>query len=159
LEEGAMTVPARVNDTDRRAECTFCRIIERQIPACVIDEDDAVIVFLSLGNHPMVVPKKHIPDLYAMDDETGARVMAKTIQIAKAVKRALRCDGIYLTQTNGHAAGQDVFHFHLHVYPCWDGQELEDIVRFARSVAARVDASEEARASTMHKIRAALAAQ
>ena len=153
-----MNTLAKVNHTDRRAGCTFCQIVERQIPAYVIDEDDAVIVFLSLSNHPMVVPKKHIPDIYAMSEEIGARVMAKTIEIAKAVKNALHCDGIYLTQANEHAAGQDVFHFHLHVYPCWDGQELEDIVRFARSVAARVDATDEARASTMHKIRAALAA-
>jgi histidine triad (HIT) family protein len=153
-----MTMPASVNHTDRRAECTFCQIVERQIPAFIIDEDDAVIVFLSLGNHPLVVTKQHVPDIYAMDEKTGARVMAKTIEIAKAVKRALRCDGIYLTQTNGHAAGQDVFHFHTHVYPCWEGQELEDIIRFARSVAARVETTEEARARTMVKIRAALAA-
>ena len=154
-----MSIAESADHTDSRAGCTFCQIIQRQLPAYVIDEDDAVIVFLSLGNHPMVVPKKHIPDIYAMSDEIGARVMAKTIQIAKALKRALHCDGIYLTQTNGHAAGQDVFHFHLHIYPCWEGQELEDIVRFARSVSGRVDATEEARASMMGKIRAVLAAQ
>ena len=124
-----MTTSASVNHTDRQAECTFCQIIERQIPAYVIDEDDAVIVFLSLDGHPLVVPKKHIPDIYAMSDDIGARVIAKTIKIAKAVKRALQCDGIYLTQANEPAAGQDVFHFHLHVYPCWKGKEVEAIVR------------------------------
>jgi len=152
-----MNTLAKVNHTDRRAGCTFCQIVERQIPAYIIDEDDAVIVFLSLGNHPMVVPKKHIPDIYAMSDEIGARVMAKTIQIAKAVKKALHCDGIYLTQANEHAAGQDVFHFHLHVYPCWEGQELEAIVRFARSVTDQENTTDEARASMMRKIRTGLA--
>ena len=154
-----MNTLAKANHTDHRAGCTFCQIVERQIPAYIIDEDDAVIVFLSLDGHPMVVPKKHIPDIYAMSDETGARVMAKTIQIAKAVKSALHCDGIYLTQTNEHAAGQDVFHFHLHVYPCWEGKELEAIVRFARSVTDRENTTDEKRASTTEVIRAALATQ
>ena len=152
-----MNTLAKVNHTDRRAGCTFCQIVERQIPAYIIDEDDAVIVFLSLGNHPMVVPKEHIPDIYAMGDEIGARVMAKTIKIAKAVKKALHCDGIYLTQANEHAAGQDVFHFHLHVYPCWEAQELEAIVRFARSVTDQENTTDKARANMMRKIRTGLA--
>ena len=154
-----MNTLAQVNHTGHLAGCTFCQIVERQIPAYIIDEDDAVIVFLSLGNHPMVVPKKHIPDIYAMSDEIGAHVMAKTIEIAKAVKKALHCDGIYLTQANEHAAGQDVFHFHLHVYPCWEGQELEAIVHFARSVTDLENTTDEARASMMSKIRAVLATQ
>jgi histidine triad (HIT) family protein len=154
-----MTTPASVNHPDRQAGCTFCQIVERQIPAYIVDEDDAVIVFLSLDGHPLVVPKAHVPDIYAMSEQIGARVMAKTIEVAKAVKRALCCDGVYLTQTNEHAAGQDVFHFHLHVYPCWEGKELEAIVRFARSVTDRKNTTDEKRASTMDKIRAALAAQ
>ena len=152
-----MNRPAQQSHTDRRADCTFCQIIERQIPAYIIDEDDSVIVFLALSNHPMVVPKTHIPDIYAMSDEIGARVMAKTIEISKAVKRALRCDGIYLTQANEHAAGQDVFHYHLHIYPCWKGQQLEAIVRFARSITNPENATDEARASMMREIRAGLA--
>ena len=154
-----MDTLAKMNHIDRRAGCTFCQIIERQIPAYIIGEDDAVIVFLSLGNHPMIVPKKHIPDIYAMSDEIGARVMAKTIEIAKAVKRALHCDRIYLTQANEPAAGQDVFHFHLHVYPCWEGQELKAIVRFARSITDRENATDEMRVRMMSRIRAALATQ
>jgi histidine triad (HIT) family protein len=151
-------MPASVNHPDRRAGCTFCQIIEKQIPAYIIDEDDAVIVFLSLGNHPMVVPKQHIPDIYAMSDDIGARVMAKTIEVAKAAKKALQCDGIYLTQANETAAGQDVFHFHLHVYPCWEGEQLEAILRFARSVTGRENVTAEMQVSMMRKIRTALAA-
>ena len=154
-----MNTLAKVNHTDRRARCKFCQIVEKQVPAYIIDEDDAVIVFLSLGNHPMIVPKEHIPDIYAMSDEIGARVMAKTIEIAKAVKRALQCDGIYLTQANEAAGGQDVFHFHLHVYPCWEGKELGAIVRFARSITDREQTTDEMRTSMMSKIRVALATQ
>jgi histidine triad (HIT) family protein len=51
-------------------------------------------------------------------------MMTETIRIAKAVKAGLQCDGVYLTQANGSAAGQDVFHFHLHVYPRWHNESL-----------------------------------
>ncbi len=100
-------------------ECPFCRIIQRQLPAYIIKEDEHIIVFLSKNNHPLVVPKKHIPDVYHLDDITAAQIMQTTVQIARAVKNGLHCEGVYLTQANEAAAGQDVFHFHLHVYPRW----------------------------------------
>lgn len=59
--------------------CTFCRIIDREIPAYIIDENERVIVFLSLANHPLVVTREHIPDIYAMPDEVGAAVMEARI--------------------------------------------------------------------------------
>ena len=104
--------------------CIFCRIIARQAPASIIDETDRVIVFLSLEHHPLVVPKIHIPDIYTLDDTAGAAIMRETVAIARAVKAGLGCDGIYLAQANEPAAGQDVFHFHLHVYPRWHGDAM-----------------------------------
>src|SRR4051794_27560527 len=108
-------------------DCIFCRIIARQAPAYVIHEDDRVIVFLSLENHPLVVPKAHIPDIYTVDDDTASAVMQTAARVARAVKAGLRCDGVYLTQANESAAEQDVFHFHLHVYPRWHGDGLRFI--------------------------------
>jgi histidine triad (HIT) family protein len=108
-------------------DCIFCRIIARQAPAYVIHEDDRVIVFLSLENHPLVVTKAHIPDIYALDDDTASAVMQTAARVARAVKAGLGCDGVYLTQANESAAGQDVFHFHLHVYPRWHGDGLRFI--------------------------------
>lgn len=104
--------------------CIFCRIIRREAPARIITETADVIVFLSLENHPLVVPKAHIPNLYTLDAATGAALMKETVHIANAVKKALDCHGIYITQSNEPAAGQDVFHLHIHVYPRWHrGQE------------------------------------
>lgn len=123
-----------MDDREDPASCIFCRIIERKAPAFILDETEAVISFLSLENHPLVVPKPHVPDIFSMSAVTGAAVMAETIRIAVAVRTALGCDGIYVTQSNGAAAGQDVFHFHIHVYPCWHGREGRAIRRFARSV-------------------------
>ena len=104
--------------------CTACRIICKEIPAYVMAEDAHIIVFLSLDNHPLVAPKTHIPDIFALDEATGARIMRAAIRVASAVKAGLHCEGVYLTQANGAAAGQDLFHFHLHLYPRWLDDKL-----------------------------------
>lgn len=100
--------------------CTFCKIIDRKISGYILNENENTIVFLSLENHPLIVPKKHLPDIYSLDNELGAEVMKETIKIAKAVKQGLKCDGVYVTQANEPAAGQDVFHYHVHIYPRWN---------------------------------------
>jgi len=105
--------------------CAFCRIIRRQIPAYIITEDDQVIVFLSKGNHPLVAPKQHIPNIYSLDGTTAAQIMRTAVRIARAVKAGLQCEGIYLTQANEQVAGQDVFHFHMHVYPRWKAVDFQ----------------------------------
>ncbi len=102
--------------------CVFCKIIDRKIPGFIIDEDDTLIVFVSRENHPLIVPKKHIANIFELDEETGSAIMKKAVKIATATKAALESDGIYITQTNGEAAGQDVFHYHMHIYPKWNDQ-------------------------------------
>ncbi len=131
-------------------ECVFCRIIQRQLPAWILKEDKHIIVFLSKNNHPLVVPKKHLPTIYELDELTAAQVMQAAVQIARAVKTGLPCEGVYLTQANEAAAGQDVFHFHLHVYPRWSN------VDFAQQQAPE-EVSEEERRAAWQKIRSALA--
>jgi histidine triad (HIT) family protein len=150
-------MPGRVEHLGEPERCIFCQIVKKEAPAYIIDENDAVIVFLSLENHPLVVPKEHVPNIYAMSDDTGSRVMAETIRIARAVKKALQCDGIYLTQSNEPAAGQDVFHFHLHVYPCWEGKEVKAIGRFVGSVTDRANVTNEVKATMMRRVREGLA--
>lgn len=137
--------------------CTFCRIIDREIPAYIIDENDRVIVFLSLENHPLVVTREHILDIYAMPGDVGAAVMEETIKVARAVKKALQCDGVYLTQANERAAGQDVFHYHLHVYPCWGDRVRRAIGDFVGSVTDGENVTDEMKAATAEKVKRALA--
>ncbi len=100
-------------------DCIFCKIIARQAPGYIVDENDVVIAFLSLDNHPLVVPKQHISDIYGLDGDTGGAMMTELIRVAIAVKKGCACEGVYITQANGPAAGQDVFHLHFHVYPRW----------------------------------------
>jgi histidine triad (HIT) family protein len=129
-------------------DCIFCRIIAGAAPAYVIAEDARVIVFLSLENHPLIVPRAHIPNLYTLPPELGAAVMEWSVVIAVALKRALGCEGIYVTQANEPAAAQDVFHYHMHIYPRW----------FAAGRSARYTtvASAERKQHTLDLIRQAL---
>ena len=75
--------------------CVFYKIISRIIPGFIIDEDESIIVFLSLEHHPLIAPKKHLSDLFALDDETASLIIQKSMKIAKAMKLALSCDGVY----------------------------------------------------------------
>jgi len=106
-----------VNDA---SDCIFCKIIRAEISARIIDQNADVMVFLSLENHPLVITRDHLVDIFSMTDEQGAAVMREAIRIAKAMREALKPDGIFLAQSNGAAAGQDVFHYHLHLYPRWE---------------------------------------
>ena len=127
-------------------DCIFCKIIARQAPSYIVDENDVVITFLALENHPLVVPKRHITDIYGLDGETGSAMMTELIKVALAVKKGCACDGVYITQANEPAASQDVFHLHFHVYPRWsDGRQTHSTV---------VEDAE--RALTLRKIKSAL---
>ncbi len=97
--------------------CIFCKIINGDIPSKIIHQNNDVITILSLQNYPLVVTKRHIENIYEMDDETATEVMKETVKITKAVKKGLNADGINLVQNNEEAAGQEVMHFHMHIKP------------------------------------------
>lgn len=107
--------------------CVFCKIINRQLPGYIISENENVIVFVSRHNDPLVVPKKHVKDIYELDNGTGSEIMKELIKTAKAVKKGLESEGVYITQANEPAAGQDVFHLHFHVYPRWQDQNKNEV--------------------------------
>jgi histidine triad (HIT) family protein len=101
------------------ADCIFCKIIRGEIPGRFIDRNNDVVVFLSLDNHPLIVTNEHVADIFGLSDRLGAAVMSEAVRIAKAMRAALSPDGIHITQSNGEAAGQEVFHYHMHLYPHW----------------------------------------
>jgi histidine triad (HIT) family protein len=110
-----------VSDT---ANCIFCAIISGKISSPILDQNSEVAVFLSLENHPLIVTRTHVADIFSMSAEQGAAVMNEAIKIAKAMRIGLAPDGIYLGQANGEAAGQEVPHYHLHLYPKWNDGRL-----------------------------------
>jgi histidine triad (HIT) family protein len=107
----------------------FTKIIRKEIPAYVLYEDEHVISFLDISQatigHTLVVTKKPFEDLFALDEETLSHLMTVTLKIAKAVKKAFNPEGLNLLQNNGRAAGQTVFHFHVHIIPRYDQDQLK----------------------------------
>lgn len=104
--------------------CIFCKIIKGEIPAKIIDQNDKVIVFLDLKNHPLIVTKDHIENIYSLGGEIAAEVMKQAVRISKAVKKGLGADGVNLIQNNEPAAGQEVMHFHMHIRPRWSSDSV-----------------------------------
>lgn len=102
-------------------DCIFCKIATGEIPSSTIYEDEDFRVFLDLGpatrGHALLIPKEHYANLFELDDEIGKKAIILAKKIAGRMTELLGCDGFNLVQNNGEAAGQTVFHFHLHLIP------------------------------------------
>src|SRR5699024_4991050 len=92
-----------------------------EIPTATLYEDDDFRVILDAGpapkGHALILPKEHYANLYELDDEGAAKVLPLANKMSTKLTDILGCDGYNLVQNNGEAAGQTVFHFHLHMIP------------------------------------------
>lgn len=106
-------------------ENIFLRIINREIPANIIYEDDLVIAFLDIApvnkGHTLVVPKKHFVNIQDGDPEILAHMIKIVQKIAQAQVKELGAEGFNLVVNNGIAGGQEVMHSHFHVVPRYLG--------------------------------------
>ncbi|MYK42136.1 MAG: HIT domain-containing protein [Gemmatimonadetes bacterium] len=104
--------------------CIFCQIVAKKKPEEILYEDDRVICFLdrfrqsSVGGHALVIPREHYENIWSLPNDLCAPLMQVTHLIAKASKEAIPCSGIRLWIANGKSAGQEIFHLHVHVFPC-----------------------------------------
>lgn len=109
-------------------DCIFCKIINSELPAYKVYEDDDFIVILdrfpSRPGHTLVISKRHIENIYGVDGETAGKAFKLTVRIANALKKALSPDGMNILQNNGEFAGQSITHFHIHLIPRWDGDGI-----------------------------------
>ena len=101
--------------------CIFCKIIDGEIPSTTIYEDDIVKCILDLSQagvgHTLVIPKKHFANVLEIDPDTFGYAMKIAKKIAAALRKTFNCDGINILNNCGEAAGQTVFHLHIHVIP------------------------------------------
>ncbi len=101
--------------------CIFCKIANGEIPSTTLYEDEDFRVILDLGpatrGHALLLPKNHFANLFELDDETAQKAILVAKKMAGKMKAALGADGFNLVQNNGEAAGQTVFHFHMHLIP------------------------------------------
>lgn len=108
------------------AGCIFCAIVSGTLPCFRVCEDDATLAFMDLfpvaEGHTLVIPKRHATDLFEMDAETLAAVSATSLRVAAAIRTTLAPDGLGVFQLNGAAAGQTVFHYHMHLLPRNEGE-------------------------------------
>ncbi|MDR3547842.1 MAG: HIT family protein [Candidatus Pacebacteria bacterium] len=102
-------------------ESIFDKIIKREIPAEIVYEDDTTIAFLDIHpnnpGHTLVVPKKPFKNLFDMDEAALTNLIKAVQKVAIAIKDGMRADGINIAMNNDAAAGQIVFHAHMHVIP------------------------------------------
>ena len=104
--------------------CIFCKIANGEIPSTTLYEDEDFRVILDLGpatrGHALLLPKNHFANLFELDDETAQKAILVAKKMGGKMKDALGADGFNLVQNNGEAAGQTVFHFHMHLIPRYE---------------------------------------
>lgn len=112
-----------------QSNCLFCKIIAGEIPSATVyeDEDFKVImdIFPAAKGHAIILSKKHCENLFELDDASAAKALLVARRVAKAIQAELNCDGMNLLQNNGEAAGQTIFHFHMHLIPRYQGDQVK----------------------------------
>ncbi|MBS3176696.1 HIT family protein [Candidatus Woesearchaeota archaeon] len=111
------------------ADCIFCKIIEGKIPSSKVYEDKDTFAFLDINpvnkGHALVVAKKHTADLLDTDSVMLGKLMVTTQKVAHAVIKGVGADGFNIGINNKSAAGQLVFHLHVHIIPRFSGDGLK----------------------------------
>lgn len=104
--------------------CIFCRIASGEIPSATLYEDDLFRVILDLSpatkGHALIISKEHFANIHELPAELEMEAFALAKRMAAEMVNALECDGINIVQNNGTAAGQTVFHFHIHLIPRYE---------------------------------------
>ena len=112
----------------RDENCIFCKIAAGEIPSATLYEDDDFRVILDLGpaskGHALILPKEHYRNLYDIDEETLGRAALLAKKMVTKLTDVLGCDGYNVVQNNEPCAGQTVFHFHMHLIPRYEGDNV-----------------------------------
>lgn len=105
-------------------DCAFCAIAQGKDPTAeIVCEDTDWTAFFPLNpatpGHTLVIPRRHVADLWQLDPSLGAELMAAVIRVGRAIDQVLKPEGMNLISSAGETAEQTVFHLHLHVVPRW----------------------------------------
>jgi len=109
-------------------DCIFCSIVEGATPSWRVHEDEVTVAFLDIGQvtpgHTLVVPRRHAPDIWSLTEDDAAAVMRSVHRVAAQLRERLQPLGLNVTQSNGAAAWQEVFHYHVHLVPRYGNDGL-----------------------------------
>jgi len=105
----------------QQVDCIFCRVVSGEMPCFKVCEDDRTLTFMDLfpvaEGHTLVITKEHFSDIFEVNGDVLAAVAASSLRVARAIQRVLDPDGLGVFQLNRAAAGQTVFHYHMHLVP------------------------------------------
>lgn len=108
-------------------ECIFCKLAAGEIPSFSFYEDDDFKVIFDLApatkGHALIIPKKHAENLFELEDELAGKALILAKKLITVMKEVFQCEGFNILQNNGQAAGQTVFHFHIHLIPRYNGNK------------------------------------
>ncbi len=110
--------------------CIFCKIVAGDIPCNKVYEDQNVISFMDINpinkGHLLVIPKKHFQEVKDYDEETGMHLFNAAVKIEKALRKVdeIKLEATSFVMANGKAAGQEVFHSHLHIIPRYENDNM-----------------------------------
>ena len=107
------------------ADCIFCKIAAGEIPSTTLYEDEDFRVIFDIApaskGHAVMIPKVHAANLFELPEETAAKAALTAKKVGGAMMEVFGCDGLNVLQNNGEAAGQTVFHYHVHLIPRYQG--------------------------------------
>ncbi|MBI5474494.1 MAG: HIT family protein [Ignavibacteriae bacterium] len=113
-------------------DCIFCKIVQHQLPAQVLFENEKVISILDINpihyGHALVIPKTHCADFLHIPESDLHDVLHVTQIVARAIVRSLNLEGFNIFSNNGRIAGQSVFHFHMHITPRYPNDNIQFIL-------------------------------
>jgi histidine triad (HIT) family protein len=109
--------------------CIFCNIVAGRSPASVIYQDADVMALLDINpvqrGHTLVIPKKHYVDIWDIDPQVLVKVVTVTQRVARRMGDVWETEGVNIFGANGKPAGQDIYHFHMHVIPLGKGERTK----------------------------------
>lgn len=109
--------------------CIFCKLANGEIPTRTLYEDEMFRIILDAEpltrGHALIIPKKHAENLFELDENTTAEVYKLAKKEGEKLMSALHADGMNILQNNGSAAGQSVFHFHMHLIPRYENDNVK----------------------------------
>ena len=116
-----------MNNSMTKDDCLFCKIANGDGPSRTLYEDERFRVILNIfpltKGHALILPKEHFTNIYDLPDDWCADVMKLAKKMAIILKEKLGCEGINIQSNNESAAGQTIFHFHMHLIPRYNDDE------------------------------------
>jgi histidine triad (HIT) family protein len=118
-----------MNEKSQESKCLFCQFATGKIPTQKVYEDDFSLAFLDISpinkGHLLLIPKEHYANIHEIPQELFSKLAINIKKLATVVKETVSADGINIGMNNGEAAGQVIFHAHIHIIPRFDGDGYE----------------------------------